>query len=229
MIVPKGPTENKEKRLYFRCIVDFLKNNNHRIASHTFSRTDGPLASRSDFKKIIPLLKADSPKVNILSLDGNSVPSVSRILYSEELTGHVADDQDFQKGVEAIKKMNFKKSRFLFVTNGIIFPELVKSSQNVGIPVDFIETRFEPLKVHKVDDHKIYLRNVISRMRRLEKQYSPSDHTCECGSQLLKGKYVVSYWEKDSSLEYFICPSCGIQMEDPGNLDIITNFVQGLN
>lgn len=221
---------SQEKILYMNSIAinDYLKNNSHRIASHTYSRTDGPLASRSDFKEVIPLLKGESPQVNVLSLDGSSTPSITTTVYSDELIGHIAGDEAFVQGLETAKGMPFEKKRFLFVTNGIIFPELVESAKDSEIPIDFIEARFDPIKVTRVDNPKIYLRNVISKMRRLGKEFEPSDLACECGTQYVKGKYVISYWEKDKELEYFVCPSCGIQAEDPGNGQMVASFVQGL-
>ncbi|MHA2233384.1 MAG: hypothetical protein ACXAB4_12950 [Candidatus Hodarchaeales archaeon] len=225
----QSPSEKKILYMYSMAINDYLKNNSHRIASHTHSRTDGPLASRSDFKEIIPLIKGDSPKVNVLSLDGSSTPSITTSVYNEELIGHIAADESFVQGLETAKGTEFEKKRFLFITNGIIFPELIESTADSEIPIDFIEVRFDPIKIHRVDNPKIYLRNVISKMRRLGKDFKPSSHSCECGTEYLEGKYIISFWEKEKEFNYYVCPSCGIQAEDPGNGQIISSFVQGLN
>ncbi|MFX0117082.1 MAG: hypothetical protein ACFFB3_21220 [Candidatus Hodarchaeota archaeon] len=224
----RSPSEEKILYMYSMAINDYLKNNSHRIATHTHSRTDGPLASREDFKEVIPLLKGDAPKANVLSLDGSSVPSITTTIYSEELIGHVTGDERFVQGLQTAKEMDFEKKRFIFITNGIIFPELIESTKDSEIPIDFVEARFNPIKIHKVDNPKIYLRNVISRMRRLKKDFEPSDHNCECGTKYLQGKYIISYWEKEKEFDYFICPSCGIQAEDPSNGQMISTFVQGL-
>ncbi len=230
VIIPRTASEEKLLQLNSLAVLDYLKNNNHRVATHTLSRTDGPLASRSDFKEVVPLIKEENAKINVLSLDGDSTPSMATLIFSEELVGHVADDQDYSKGLATtVNITSFEEKRFFFITNGIVFPELVEMGDNAGCPVDFIETRFDPVKVHRIDNPKLYLRNIISKVRRLKKEFIESEHTCECGTQVLQGQYVVSYWGKEKEFRYYVCPSCGIQMEDPNTVQQISSFVQGLD
>ena len=56
-----GPA--RTKRLFIISIIDFLKTNGFRIASHSYSRQPAPLASRNDIKPFLPLVSGgeDAP------------------------------------------------------------------------------------------------------------------------------------------------------------------------
>jgi hypothetical protein len=80
----------------------------------------------------------------------------------------------------------------------------------------------------KIGDQKLYLRNLISRVKKIENKFNPTQNPCECGGRVVEGTYVVSYWKKELKLPYFICETCGIQSEPKENPSAIMNFVTGL-
>ncbi|MHA1168290.1 MAG: hypothetical protein ACTSP4_12150 [Candidatus Hodarchaeales archaeon] len=239
----RGSQIDRARFLFLTCCQDYFKNNEHRIVSHSMIRTETPLASRSDLQPYLPLVKGDF--ADLLTLSNNK--TITRCLEYEDLVAHFADDPNFVDSLITIRNSGLECD-FNFLTNGVIMPDLIgRVRDNVGQlareigcgdenefraifnNIDFYEVRFDAAKIHKMNDHKMYLRNIISRVRKLDYNYFPTQDTCECGGQIMKGHYRVSYWKKEQKLPYFICNSCGIQSEPKENSSAIMNFVAGLS
>ncbi|MFX0065001.1 MAG: hypothetical protein ACFFC7_22730 [Candidatus Hermodarchaeota archaeon] len=218
-----------EHFLFMQSVLQFLKNNEFRIAVHTYSRSGSPLSSRDDLKSFCEGVN-ESKNLDILALDSNSKIVVLKCFYDEELILHLDQDLEFTNSLNAAIELGLPEgSQLWFVSNGIISEKLVTQELPDHPKVEFVEARLTS-RMHKLTNPKIYLRKVISAVRRLPSgsNYEPSDHTCECGTRFLKGTGIYSYWGKELALEYYICPSCGVQGEDDDNSAKLMNFISGI-
>lgn len=241
---------SKKRFLFLTSVIDYLKNNEYRIATHSESRTDGPLASRSDLSKYVSLVK-NKEAIDILALDSEKRVSLATCVYNDELVAHAQLDSSFVDGLKAILETKGEDIHYLFISNGVIFPHLVMSNpfgsgetkdtllEELGVTeqefteifgrIDFIETRFKVQKVHSFTDQKLYLRKVIGKVRKIIPQYYLSDMTCDCGETYLQGNYTINYWKKSCKCDYWVCPECGIQLEAENTVNTIANFLQSLS
>ncbi|MFW9992479.1 MAG: hypothetical protein ACFFD4_10580 [Candidatus Odinarchaeota archaeon] len=239
------PQDDKSRFLFLTSCQDYFKNNENRIVSHSLARTETPLASRSDLKPFVSIVKGDFADLFTLNQDGRK--SFTRCLEYDDLVAHFDDDPNLVDSLITLRNSGLEDTEFNFLTNGVIMPSLISRTadnvselaKEVGCDdekefstifhnINFYEVRFDVQRLHKMSDHKLYLRNLISRVRRLEKTFTPVQKSCECGTHLLQGKYVISYWKKEQKLTYFICPQCGIQTEPEENSSAVMNFVAGL-
>ena len=82
----KEMTEERKNFLYLTIIIDYLKVNGYRIASHSAQKTPTPLSSRNDIEPLLPLIK--NSDLNILGLDNESKITFCKTYYNEELVAH---------------------------------------------------------------------------------------------------------------------------------------------
>lgn len=242
-------TENRGRFLFLTSIIDYLKTNEYRVATHSSSRTDGPLASRSDLSQYVSLVK--NGKIDALALDTDKKITLITCIMNDELSAHYLNDPNYIDALKAIIETGGNDLHYIFITNGVIMPDLAMSNpygsaetkndllKEFGInedkflevfgKIDFIETRFDAKKVHNYTDHKMYLRKVIGKARTIEPSYSDTETQCEgCEDRYFEGHYTINYLGKMSKFKYWICPSCGIQAESDNTSERIANFMQGL-
>ncbi|MFX0090448.1 MAG: hypothetical protein ACFFBD_01700 [Candidatus Hodarchaeota archaeon] len=215
--------------LFTQSLLQFLKNNEFRIAVHKYSREESPLSSRSDLKPFCEKVKAN-PNLDILALNHNKNIVVFRSVINDGLVLHLDQDLEFTNGLNAAVELGLPKgAQFWFVSNGIISNRLVNQELPDNLEVKFLEARLTA-KMHNLTDPKIFLRKVVSSIRRLNAgtPYEQTDLNCECGSAFLRGKGVYSFWGKELELNYYICSKCGIQAEDQENSEQIMSFVSGI-
>lgn len=225
-------TPDRKRFLYLRVIIDYLKTNSHRIAHHALSRTPTPLASRNDIKPLLPLVDGDI--ADIFTLDPNSRKTFVKSVESDELVAHFAGDVALNDSLTRIQGEDIEDFHFIFVTNGILSPELLQVDYANQFPhlseISFFETRFDPETVHKINNPSIYLRKIVGQVRQVETHLMETpDDDCECGGKFSQGIYRINYWGKSHSLVYSICGNCGIQRESADNASSIMNFLIGLS
>ncbi|MHA2296024.1 MAG: hypothetical protein ACXAEU_03920 [Candidatus Hodarchaeales archaeon] len=203
------------------------------------------MASRSDLKTYVPLVKGEF--IDLFTLNADGKKSFTRCLDYDDLVAHFADDPNLVDSLITMRNNGLEDTEFNFLTNGVIIPELIvrttdgvsELAKEIGCAdedefkeifhkINFFEVRFEVQKLHKLSDHKMYLRNVVSRVKKIDKTFRQAQKPCECGGNIVQGNYFISYWKKELKLPYFICESCGIQTEPKENPSAIMNFVAGL-
>ncbi|MHA2248376.1 MAG: hypothetical protein ACXADY_25740 [Candidatus Hodarchaeales archaeon] len=232
MFEDKRIAPDRKRFLYLRVIIDYLKTNSHRIAHHALSRTTTPLASRNDIKLLLPLVDGDI--ADILTLDPNSRKTFVKSVESDELVAHFAGDVALNDSLTRIQGEGLEDVHFIFVTNGILTPELLQVDYTNQFPlfseISFFETRVDPETVHKISNPSIYLRKIVGQVRQVEPHFKETpDDDCECGGNFLQGLYKINYWGKSRSLVYSICGNCGIQRESADNASSVMNFLIGLS
>ncbi len=232
MFEARSTSSNRKRFLYLRVIIDYLKTNSHRIAHHALSRTTTPLASRSDIKPLLPLINGEI--ADIFTLDPNSRKTFVKSVESDELVAHFSGDLALNDSISQIQGENLDDIHFMFVTNGILTPELLQIDYTSQYPhiheITFFETRYDPESIHKITNPSIYLRKVVGQVRQVETDFieTPGDD-CECGGKFWQGTYKINYWGKSHSVPYSVCTNCGIQRESPDNASSIMNFLIGLS
>ena len=230
-------SDEKKAMVYLTVINDYLKVNGFRIASHSMQRTETPLSARADIKPLLPMVK-EGDNLDILGLNGNSKITFCKSYYSDELSAHFFDDSFFINAVKSIISTELRDVHFCFITNGIIMPELLMKKDwesLLGVSneelnkristIEFYETRVSVDVLSKLSDQKVYLKNIISKMKRLHTNFSESDIDYE-GEKCLEGKYDIMYHGKVQTYPYWITPS-GVQLEAPDNGERIGEFVSG--
>jgi len=231
MFEARSSSPERKRFLYLRVIIDYLKTNSHRIAHHALSRTTPPLASRNDIKHLLPLINGEI--ADIFTLDPNSKKTFVKSFESEDLIAHFPGDIALNESLTQIKGENLEDIHFIFVTNGILTPELLQIDYINQYPylseITFLETRFDSESIHKIGNPNIYLRKVVGQVRQIETNFMESpDEDCECGGKYWQGSYNINYWGKSHSLTYSVCANCGIQRESADNASSIMNFLIGL-
>ncbi|MHA2362449.1 MAG: hypothetical protein ACXAC7_00730 [Candidatus Hodarchaeales archaeon] len=233
-------TPEKKREIYLRAVIDFLKVNSFRIAAHSTQKDPSPLSSRSDLKPLLPLVidKEGGENLDILALDDKSRITFCRACLHEDLVAHYYSDELFIKSLKTALESG-ETIHFIFITNGIIMPDLVLKAEwdqliaplteiSERIPIiDFYETRIDPMALVKLNNHKIYQRKIISSMKRLHQEYFESDVDCGDGELAWEGKYDIHFHDKSVTLPYWIGPDSGAQFEGPENPNKIANFVSG--
>ncbi|MFX1282246.1 MAG: hypothetical protein ACFFB5_01265 [Promethearchaeota archaeon] len=228
----RSPSSDRKRFLYLRVIIDYLKTNSHRIAHHALSRTTTPLASRSDIKPLLPLINGEI--ADIFTLDPNSRKTFVKSVEFDELIAHFPGDVALNDSIAQIQGENIDKIHFIFVTNGILTPELLQIDYLSQYPqlheISFFETRFDPESIHKISNPSIYLRKVVGQVRQIETNFieTPGDD-CACGGKFWQGTYKINYWGKSHGAPYSVCANCGIQRESSDNASSIMNFLIGLS
>jgi len=237
-----GITPEGERKGFITAIIDSLKVNSFWIATHSLQRTLSPLASRSDIKPLLPLvLDAEGGNnLDILALDGESSITFCRAILHKELVVHWYNDELFLSSIKTVLESGVDKPvHFIFITNGIIMPDLVLKAEwdqliapmaeiTNKIPViDFYETRLDTGVLRRLNDHKIYVKKIISNMKRLHHEYFESDVDCGDGELAWEGKYDIHFQGKNITCPYWIGPDSGAQLEDPESIEKISEFVQG--
>ncbi|UCG03002.1 MAG: hypothetical protein JSW11_03245 [Candidatus Heimdallarchaeota archaeon] len=232
MFEARSSSPDRKRFLYLRVIVDYLKTNSHRIAHHALSRTTTPLASRNDIKPLLSLINGEI--ADIFTLDPNSKKTFVKSIESDELVAHFPGDIALNESLARIQGENLEDIHFIFVTNGILTPELLQIDYTGQYPylsnVTFLETRFDSESIHKISNPSIYLRKVVGQVRQVETNFmESSSDNCECGGKYWQGTYKINYWGKSHSLTYSVCANCGIQRESADNPSSIMNFLIGLS
>ena len=230
-------SDEKRSMVYTTAIIDFLKVNGFRIASHSLQRTETPLSARADIKPLIPMVK-EGDNLDILGLNGNSKIAFCKTYYNDELSAHFFDDSFFVNAIKSILASDLNEVHFCFITNGIIMPDLLMKKDwesLLGVSLDelskriptieFYETRIGVDMLSKLSDQKVYLKNIITKMKRLHTDFKESDVEYE-GEKCLEGQYDIMYHGKLQTYPYWITPS-GIQLEAPDNGERIGDFVGG--
>ncbi len=232
MFEAKRSSPDRKRFLHLRVIIDYLKTNSHRIAHHALSRTTTPLASRNDIKPLLPLINGEI--ADIFTLDFKSRKTFVKSVESDELIAHFPGDITLSDSLMRIHEEGLEDIHFIFATNGILTPEFLQIDYSSQFPwlseITFLETRFNPETVHKIDNPSIYLRKVVGQVRKVETNLieTPSDD-CECGGKFWQGTYTIDYWGKSRSLTYSVCTNCGIQRESADNASTIMTFLIGLS
>ncbi len=232
MFEARNTSFDQKRFLYLRVIIDYLKTNSHRIAHHVLSRTATPLASRNDIKPLLPLVNGEI--ADIFTLDPKSKKTFVKSIEPEELVAHFPGDITLNDSLTGIQAKNLEDIHLIFVTNGILTPDLLQIDYSDQFPsvtqITFLETRFEPKSIHKINNPSIYLRKVVGQVRQIEPNLTETpDDDCECGGKVWQGTYKISYWGKSHNLVYSICGNCGIQRESADNASSIMNFLMGLS
>jgi len=224
-------SSDRKRFLYLRAIIDFLKNNNHRIAHHAMSRTPTPLASRNDIKPLLPLINGEI--ADIFTLDSQSKKTFVKSVEFDELIAHFPGDVALTSSLSALQEEELSDIHFIFATTGILTPKLLQIDYANDYPfiteMTFLETRFDAETIHKIGNPSIFLRKIISQIKNIAPDFSTTTNSCECGGNYWQGTYKITYWGKRHSLEYEVCDNCGIQRESSENPDSIMAFVQGLS
>ena len=228
-------TDERKKLLRNTVLIDYLKVNGFRIASHNLQKTPTPLSSRSDIQPLLPLV-TEGQYLDILGLDNNSKISFCKTFFSEELLAHYSTDDFFINGLKSILKTDLKDVHYIFITNGIIMPELLMKhdwKDVLGISneefnekisnIEFIETRINIEMLSKLSDQKVYLKNIISKMKIMNREFKESEVEYE-GEKCLEGSYAIKFHNIGRNFPYWITPS-GIQLEAPDNGEKIGEFV----
>ncbi len=236
----------KLRFIFLTAVMDYLKVNNYRIAAHTLSKTPAPLASRADIAPLVDVVK-ENENIDIVGLAPSNEIFLARAIDIplDELTAHSYNDPSF---LEAIKSTinaiadGTKGIEFIFITTGLIKPELMqktnlgeligKSNEEINkkiVNFVFLEMRIDPKLLAKFDDQKTYLRNIITRSKWLSQEYSEfPDFTCDiCSSPVMEGKYTFKFWENELTVPYWICPNDGAQFEAPSTSEQASRFITG--
>jgi len=233
-------TPEKLKHLYLTAIIDFLKVNLFRIATHSLQRTPSPLSYREDIKPFLPLVIDAEGGLNmdILALDNESRLTFCRAIYHDEIIPHWYNDVLFIKSIKTVLESNLTNVHFIFITNGVIMPDLVLKAEwdkliapmaeiSSKIPViEFYEARINPVSLIKLSNHKLYQKKIISNMKRLHQEYFESDIEFE-GEKTWEGRFDIQYHGKILTLPYWISPDSGVQLNSPDTTQRISEFVEG--
>jgi hypothetical protein len=228
----KRTQEEQSRFLFIRVIIDFLKTNGHRIAHHSLSRTENPLASRNDIKPLLSVVDGDTS--DILTLDAQSKKTFIKMVVADELMAHFPGDISFAESISKINSLKLNDVHFIFISNGILTPSFLQTEYQAEYPniakITFLETRFDSKSIHKIDNPTIYLRKAVGQVREIKTAFSEvTGDLCDCGGNFMKGTYTITYWEKKQELPYSICDNCGIQKESSDNASITMNFLMGLS
>ena len=223
--------EEQSRFLFIRVIIDFLKTNGHRIAHHSLSRTENPLASRNDIKPLLSIV--DGETTDILTLDAQSNKTFIKLVIADQLIAHFPGDIAFTESISKINSSKINDAHFIFITNGIFTPAFLQADYQAEYSnlskITFLETRFDSNSIHKIDNPTIYLRKAIGQVREIGTTFTEvTEDLCDCGGNFMKGAYNITYWEKKQQLPYSICNNCGIQKESSDNASITMNFLMGL-
>ncbi len=224
--------EEQSRFLFIRVIIDYLKTNGHRIAHHSLSRTENPLASRNDIKSLLSIVDGDSS--DILTLDAQSKRTFIKLVIADQLIAHFPGDIAFTESISNINSSGIDDVHYIFITNGIFTPSFLQADYKAEYPgiakISFLETRFDSSSIHKIDNPTIYLRKAIGQVRDIETTFSEvSGDSCDCGGKFMRGTYNITYWDKKQNLKYSICDNCGVQKESSDNASITMNFLMGLS
>ena len=232
----KEMTEERKNFLYLTIIIDYLKVNGYRIASHSAQKTPTPLSSRNDIEPLLPLIK--NSDLNILGLDNESKITFCKTYYNEELVAHYNGDEFVINALKTLLKTDLTNVHFIFLTNGILMPDLVSKKDWLSflgvsleelakkIPkIEFIETRINIDMLSKLSDQKVYLKNIISKMKFIGHEFKPSDVRYE-NEVCQEGSYTIQYYGKSQIYPYWISSS-GVQLEAPDNGEKVGEFVSG--
>lgn len=225
---------DQNRFLHLTSFMDYMKNNNFRIAHHSMSRTKAPLADRNDIKPLLPFAEGVGAKCDIIALDGNKKITFVKFLVYDELTAHFQGDEALWESLEAVNEADVDEFRFIYVTTGIITPTLIqddyKAFSSKISQIDFMEVKYDVSALHKINDPDIYLRKVVGQTKKMTGNFSEySGEKCDCGESYFKGTYNIEYWNKTKSFTYYICGECGTQWEDKDNPAQISNFLTGLS
>ncbi len=227
-------TEERKNFLYLTILIDYLKVNGHRIASHSAQKTPTPLSSRADIEPLLPLIK--NAELDILGLDNDSKITFCKVYYNDDLVAHFNGDEFVINSLKALLKTNLTDIHYIFLTNGILMPELLMKNdweKQLGVSreelnqkiskIEFIETRINIEMLSKLSDQKVYLRNIISKMKVINQDFKPSDIEYE-GEKCQEGSYSIQYHGKMKTFPYWISPN-GVQLEAPDSGEKIGEFV----
>lgn len=229
-------TDERKNFLYLTIFIDYLKVNGHRIASHSASKTPTPLSSRSDIAPLLPLVK--DGQLDILGLDNESKLTFCKTYYNEELSAHFKGDEFVMNSLKALLSTDLTNVHYIFLTNGILMPDLIlkkdwESSLGVSMDelakkvskIEFIETRINIEMLSKLSDQKVYLKNIISKMKVLGNEFKESEVEYD-GEKCLEGSYSIHYHGRMQAYPYWISPT-GVQLEAPDSGEKIGEFVSG--
>lgn len=229
-------TDERKNFLYLTIFIDYLKVNGHRIASHSAQKTPTPLSSRSDIEPLLPLVK--DGKLDILGLDNESKLTFCKTYYNEELVAHFKGDEFVMNSLKALLSTNLTGVHYIFLTNGILMPDLLLKKDwesLLGVSMDelakkfskieFIETRINIEMLSKLSDQKVYLKNIISKMKLLGNEFKESEVEYD-GEKCLEGSYSIQYHGRMQTYPYWIS-STGVQLEAPDSGEKIGEFVSG--
>lgn len=227
-------TAERKNFLYLTIFIDYLKVNGHRIASHSAQKTPTPLSSRADFEPLLPLVK--NAELDILGLDNDSKITFGKVYYNDDLVAHYSGDEFVINSLKAVLKTNLTDVHYIFLTNGILMPELLMKNDwenQLGVSteelnqkiskIEFIETRINIEMLSKLSDQKVYLRNIISKMKVINHDFKPSDVEYE-GGKCQEGSYSIQFHGKMKTFPYWIS-SNGVQLEAPDSGEKIGEFV----
>ena len=229
-------TDERKNFLYLTIFIDYLKVNGHRIASHSAQKTPTPLSSRQDIEPLLPIVK--NSELDILGLDNQSKITFCKCYYNEELVAHFKDDEFVINSLKALLKTDLSGIHYVFLTNGILMPELLSTNNlttALGISeeefnkkftkIEFFETRIKIDMLSKLSDQKIYLKNIISKMKLINNEFKPSEVEYD-GEKCLEGSYSIQFHNKIQNFPYWISPT-GVQLEAPDNGGKVDEFVSG--
>ncbi len=221
---------DRHRLFYLTAIIDYLKVNGHRIAHHSLSRTSTPLSSRNDMQSLLPLI--DEEIADILTLDPHSKKTFIKCMQYDELVAHFNGDMALNSSLQRLSK-EIPEFHFIFASNGIFIPALLMNDYSIqysGLEeITFLEVRFDTEAVHKIGNPNIYLRKVVGQVREISQEFNVSERgACDCGGQLMQGKYLIKYWDKSKAINYLVCSECGVQHEDPNSAGEVMTFMQGL-
>lgn len=227
-------TPERKNFLYLTIIIDYLKVNGYRIASHSAQKTPTPLSSRQDIQPLLPIVK--NAELDILGLDNNSNITFCKTYYNDELAAHYNGDEFVINSLKSLLKENLENVHYIFITNGILMPDLLMKKDwatYLGVSleelqkriskIEFIETRININMLSKLSDQKVYLKNIISKMKIINQEYKLSDVEYE-GEKCQEGSYSIQFYGKSQTYPYWIT-SNGIQLEAPDTGEKIGEFV----
>ena len=227
-------TPERRNFLYLTILIDYLKVNGYRIASHSAQKTPTPLSSRQDIEPLLPLVK--NAELDILGLDNESKITFCKTYYNDDLAAHFNGDEFVINSLKTLLKLDLNNIHYIFLTNGILMPDLLmkKDWENyLGVSLDelnkkitkieFIETRINIDMLSKLSDQKVYLKNIISKMKFINQEFKISDVEYE-GEKCQEGSYSVQFHGKSRVFPYWIT-SAGIQLEAPDTGEKIGEFV----
>ena len=227
-------TPERRNFLYLTILIDYLNVNGYRIASHSAQKTPTPLSSRQDIEPLLPLVK--NAELDILGLDNESKITFCKTYYNDDLAAHFNGDEFVINSLKTLLKLDLNNIHYIFLTNGILMPDLLmkKDWENyLGVSLDelnkkitkieFIETRINIDMLSKLSDQKVYLKNIISKMKFINQEFKISDVEYE-GEKCQEGSYSVQFHGKSRVFPYWIT-SAGIQLEAPDTGEKIGEFV----
>ena len=229
-------TPERKNFLYLTIFIDYLKVNGHRIASHSAQKTPTPLSSRSDIEPLLPLVK--NAELDILGLDNNSKITFCKCYYNDDLVAHFNGDEFVMNSLRALMKTDLTDIHYIFLTNGILMPDLLMKKdwestlgfsleelQKKISKIEFIETRINIDMLSKLSDQKVYLKNIISKMKVINQDFKTSAVEYE-SEKCQEGSYSIQYHGRIQTYPYWIT-SKGIQLEAPDTGEKIGEFVSG--